>query len=402
MTTRRDLTTAEHAWSLLEPHLTPLPIETVTRRNAWRQVLATGIEARLDVPAQDVSAMDGYAVGAGELPQSLPVDGTIAAGDAPEQNLTPGHAARIMTGAPLPAGADRIIPIELTDGGTSTVQFEGDTASGAHIRRRAEVVAAGAPLLSPGTAITPGAIAALATHGIATLEVHRAPTVAIITTGDEVVPPDVSPRPGQLRDSHTDFLLAAGRGLALDFDSLGIAADDPDALAERVSSGMRSDVLIIGGGVSKGAYDWVASTLTNCGCELLFHGVAIQPGKPLLVAHHAEGIVFGLPGNPNSLMATFSLFVRPAIRRLLGHDDRFWGSAIEGELAAAVPGSRDRDRFLPARVTYRDNRAMLDPISAQGSHDMNAFAVAQALIRIPAGSEPKAAGDACSWQLLET
>lgn len=345
--------------------------------------------------------MDGYAVGPAPTPNELPIAATIAAGEEPGFELQAATAVRIMTGAPVPAGTDRVVPVELTDGGADRVLFHETTASGAHIRRRGEIVRAGRQLLEAGTVVTPGAMAALATHGISTVLVYRRPTVAVVTTGDEVVPPGVEPLPGQLRDSHTDFLLAAGRGLGVEFDSLGISADDPSSLAERVSSGMRSDVLIVGGGVSMGAYDHVESVLEECGCEILFHGVALQPGKPMLAAKHSGGLIFGLPGNPNSVMATFSLFVRPALRRLLGHDDGFWRFATEGVLADTIPGAKARDRFLPARLLPGDGPPRLEPIGARGSHDMNAFAVAQALIRIPAGASPKTAGDTCSWQPLE-
>jgi len=400
LSTTADPIRPEEAWRRLEPFLAPLPGEVVARRRSWRRVLAAPLDARTDVPAHDVAAMDGYAVGPAPQP-TLPVAATIAAGDAPGFELHPRTAVRIMTGAPVPEGADRVVPVELTDGGTERVVLRDGTPSGAHIRRRGEVVRAGQPLLATGTVVTPGALATLATHGIPMVLVHRQPTVAVVTTGNEVVPPGVEPRSGQLRDSHTDFLLAAGRGLGLEFDSLGISADDPAVLAERISSGMRSDVLIVGGGVSMGAFDWVASVLERTGCELLFHNVAMQPGKPLLAARHAGGLVFGLPGNPNSVMATFSLFVRPALRRLLGYDDGFWRCATQGVLAGALPGAAARDRFLPARLVAGDGPARLAPIAVRGSHDMNAFAAAQALIRIPAGSAPKAAGDPCSWQLLE-
>jgi molybdopterin molybdotransferase len=391
----------EEAWRAVEAHLAPLPSEVVARRSAWRRVLAADIDARVDVPAQDVSAMDGYAVAAEPTTAMLPVAGTVAAGDKPGFRLDPETAVRIMTGAPVPAGADRVVPLELTDGGTESVEFVRMTASGAHIRRHGEVIRKGERLLKAGTVVAPGTLAALATHGVSSVEVHRCPTVAVVTTGDEVVPPSIRPRPGQIRDSHTDFLLAAGRGLGIDFDSLGIAADAPDTLAERISSGMRSDVLIIGGGVSKGAFDWVEHTLETCGTELLFHNVSIQPGKPLLAAHHEGGLVFGLPGNPNAVMATFALFVRPALRRLLGYEDGFWYFAIGGTLAGSLPGAKDRDRFIPARLVGGTGGALLEPIAAQGSHDMNAFARADALVRVVAGSEPRAAGDPCSWQALE-
>lgn len=392
----------EEAWRRLEPCLTALPGELVARRHSWRRVLARDLTARIDVPAHDVSAMDGYAVRAPGLGESLPVAGTVAAGDPPGHLVTAGTAWRIMTGAPMPQGADRVVPIELTDGGTARVTLRQLPRPGAHVRRRAEVVRAGDALLPAGTVCTPAVLANLATHGITTLEVHGAPRVAVVTTGDEVVPPEVEPEPGQLRDSHTDFLLAAGRGLGLTFESLGIAADHADILYERISSGLASDVLIVCGGVSKGAFDWVADTLRRCGCELLFHNVSLQPGKPMLAARHASGLVFGLPGNPNSVMVTFALFVRPALRRLLGYDDGFWSAAAEGVLSDSLPAAADRDRFIPARVRPRaDGPAGIEPIAVRGSHDMSSFAAAEALVRVRAGDPARRAGARCSWQALE-
>jgi molybdopterin molybdotransferase len=396
-----DWITPEEAWRRLERHLRPLPGELETRRRSWRRVMARDLAARIDVPAQDVSAMDGYAVGESATTGALPVRGTIAAGDAPGATLEPGTALRIMTGAPFPAGADRVVPIELTDGEVERVTLHDIPAAGSHVRRRGEVVRAGEPLLPAGTICSPAVLGNLATHGITTLEVHRAPRVAVVTTGDEVVPAEVEPEAGQLRDSHTDFLVAAGRGLGLSFDSLGIAADSQDALHERISSGMGSDVLIIGGGVSKGAYDWVADTLDRCGCDLLFHGVALQPGKPMLAAIHAGGLVFGLPGNPNSVMVTFALFVRPALRRMLGYEDGFWAASRDGVLTSGLAGARDRDRFVPARVLAGDGRPRIEPISVRGSHDMQSFARAEALVRVRAGDAARAEGDPCSWQPLE-
>jgi len=397
----QDLISPEAAWRLLEPHLEPLPCTLVTRRRSWRRVLARDLQARVDVPGLDVSAMDGYAVGPDALPGRLPVVGTIAAGDRPGWRLEAATTVRIMTGAAVPTGADRIVPLELTDRGEREVTLLEITEAGAHIRRRGEVIRQGDPLLPAGSLVSATAIATLATHGVATLEVHRPPSVAVVTTGDEVVPPSVEPGPGQLRDSHTDFLLAAGRGLALDFDSLGIASDDPDALAERISSGMRFDVLILGGGVSKGAFDWVANTLERCGCEILFHHVAIQPGKPLLAAKHPGGLVFGLPGNPNAVMVTFALFVRPALRRLMGLPDGFWQAARRRILSAPLAGAGRRDIFVPATVTAAADHDRLRPVPVIGSHDMNAFARAQALIRVPAGSARRDTGEPCTWLPLE-
>jgi molybdopterin molybdotransferase len=387
----------EEAWRRLEPFLEPLPTERLARRLAGGRVLAEPTAATVDVPPADVSAMDGYAVAGEVAGRRLPVAGTVAAGDPPGRSCPPGSAVRIMTGAAVPTGTDRVVPVELSDGGAETVAFTAGVAAGAHIRRRAEIVAAGDPLLPAGTVITPGALSLLATHGIRELAVHRAPSVRLLVTGDEVVPPDTEPRPGQLRDSHTDFLLAAVRGTGLELENLGIAPDRRAALAEAVTRGLEADVLLLTGGVSMGEYDHVEAVLGELGCTLLFDAVAIQPGKPLVAAHHPGGLVFGLPGNPGSVMAAFWLFVRPALRRLMGHADGFWHGALDGVLAAPLPGAKGRDRFLPAAVEVVDGTGRVRPITSRGSHDLMATAGGDALVRVPAGAEPAEAGGRCEF-----
>jgi molybdopterin molybdotransferase len=379
--------------------VSPLAAETVARRAAAGRVLAGELAATVDVPAADVSAMDGYAI-AGEIRpgETLPVAGTVAAGDPPGFALTPGTAARIMTGAPVPRGADRVVPIERTDGGREQVTFRGGqsgTAPGEHVRRRGEILRAGDPLLPAGARLTPGALALLATHGHAEVPVHRSPSVAVLATGDEVVPPEATPAPGQLRDSHTDFLLAAGATLGLGFTPLGIAPDRVDALRELVRQGLRSDVLLLCGGVSMGEFDLVEGVLAGLGCEAVFDGVAVQPGKPLVFAVHPGGIVFGLPGNPASVMVSFWLFVRPALRRLMGRDDSWWGSAVAGTLTAPLPAGPPRDRFLPAAAEARDGELRVTPFPPKGSHDLASFGRGNALLRLRAGAAPARAGDRC-------
>jgi molybdopterin molybdotransferase len=219
----------------------------------------------------------------------------------------------------------------------------------------------------------------------------------VLVTGDEVVSPDRRPGPGQLRDSHTDFLLAAGRSIGLRFDSLGIAPDRREALGEAIAEGLEADVLLLTGGVSKGEYDYVAGVLEERGCRTLFDSVAIQPGKPFVAAHHDRGLVFGLPGNPASVMACFWLFVRPALRRLMGLPDGYWQGALEGTLVAPLPGAKGRARFLPAEVTTVAGRHQVRPGQSRGSHDLMAYSHGASLVRIPAHAEPLGAGDACRF-----
>lgn len=390
----------DEAWQRIAARLAPLPSEPLPRRRALGRVLAHPLTATVDVPGLDVSAMDGYAL-PGPVPpgEPRPVAGTVLAGDPPGFELRPPAVVRIMTGAPVPLGADRVVPVEQTDGGKETVVFRAEVPAGAHIRRRGEVLRTGDLLLPAGTLLTPGALGLIATHGHPEVPVHRAPKVAILTTGDEVVPPEAEPAPGQLRDSHTDFLLAAGERLGLHFESLGIAPDRVDELKALAERGLRSDVLLLCGGVSMGELDLVEGVLGELGCRAHFDAVAIQPGKPLVFATHANGFVFGLPGNPASVMVAFWLFVRPALRRLMGVEDHWW-NGLTGTLTAPLPGSKSRDRFLPAEVEVKDGRLIVTPRSPKGSHDLAAFGVGTALVRVRGGAEPADPGAGCEVLLL--
>jgi molybdopterin molybdotransferase len=409
----------EEAWERIAARLSPLAGVRTPRREAAGRVLAEALTATVDVPAADVSAMDGYAL-AGEVTpgERRPVVATIAAGDPPGLALPAGTAARIMTGAPMPLGADRVVPVEATRAvpletvrdlaaeaagpveHLAAVELLAAAARGEHVRCRGEVLRAGDPLLPAGSLLTPGALALVATHGYAEVPIHRAPAVAVLPTGDEVVPPERVPGPGQLRDSHTDFLLAAGGALGLRFTPLGIAPDRPDELTARVAAGMAAaDVLLICGGVSMGEFDLVEGALERLGCRRHFDAVAIQPGRPLVFATHPGGVVFGLPGNPASVMVGFWLFVRPSLARLAGRDDAWWRPSVPATLAAPLPGAAAaRDRFLPAEVAWGaapDGGPLARPLPPKGSHDLAAYARGTALVRVRAGAPPAPAGARC-------
>lgn len=408
----------QDAWNRLLPTLAPLPPETVSRRRAGGRVLAEDLSATVDVPAHDVSAMDGFALaGAPEPGEVRPVAGRVVAGDPPGFELPPGSAVRIMTGAPVPPAADTVIQVEWTETirdadeeGTDRerVRFQKAPEVGANIRLRGEVLRTGDPLLPAGTVLTPQALSLLATHGVGDVPVHGIPRMAILATGDEVVPADQTPEPGQLRNSNTDYLLAAGKALGLEPIPLGIAPDAPDALRRLVEDGLaRSDVLCITGGVSMGELDFVGSTLVELGYETLFEKVAVQPGKPLVaaVSKNPERTdrarwVFGLPGNPASVLVTFRLFVQPALRILSGLRDGYLTDLLAGVLEAPLPGAKGRDRFLPATIRIDRGRYLVTPHPPMGSHDLSAYGVGNALVRIPARAEPAEPGNACEILLL--
>ncbi|MEM9554531.1 MAG: gephyrin-like molybdotransferase Glp [Acidobacteriota bacterium] len=402
----------EDAWNRIETELAlgepeetsrPARVE-VTRGEALGRVLAEPVAATLDQPFADVSSMDGFAL-AGPVTRGavLPVVGESAAGHPPTRSLSAGEAMSIMTGAMLPGGADRVVPVERIERvdadaprpSSPAVRIDDEPAAGTFVRRQGEVVRRGDPLLEVDTLLTPAALSLLASHGVARVAVRRAPTVAVLATGDEVVPADDEPAAGQLRDSNSPFLAAALSTLGLVGTSLGIAPDRRDALAERIRAGLEHDVLLLCGGVSKGEYDFVEDELDALGCRRLFDAVAVQPGKPLVVARHARGWVFGLPGNPASVMTTFWLFVRPLLRRLLGRRDGFWHGAVPARAGSALPPTAGRDRFLPATVHRAGDRLEALPTVPRGSHDVSATARATALLRLPAHSAALPAGSRC-------
>jgi len=328
--------------------------------------------------------------------------GRVAAGEAPTAPLRAGCAVRIMTGAPLPEGADRVVPVEDTDGGRDTVEVRRPPVAGAHVRRRGEIHRAGDPLLAAGDPLTPGALALLAAHGILEAEVHPSPRVAILVTGDEVVPPETTPGPAQIRDSHTAFLTAAAAAAGAHVTHLGLARDEPADLRARLASGLGADLLLATGGVSRGELDFVEPILAELGFRPLFDRIAIQPGQPMAASVLTRSgrpplLALGLPGNPASAMVCFWLFARPALRRLQGLPaGGFWEGALDAVATAPLPSAGNRDRFLPARLVASDGTLRATPLAPRGSHDLGAFAQGTGLVRIPAGSAAAPAGSRCS------
>lgn len=397
----------ELAWERLLSSLTPLAPHRVERRLAAGRVLAEGLVATSDLPPCDLAALDGFAL-AGDAPVDgwYPIAGTRFAGDAGDagdDKLAPGMALRIMTGAAVPPGADRVVGVEETITEGDRMRATAVPAAGAAIRRRGEVVRRDAALLPAGTLLTPAALALLASQGIGEVTIHRPPRLALQLTGNEIVPPSATPQAGQLRDSHSDFLLAELARLGLGVRELGIARDEPETLQNSLARGLEgTDVLLCCGGVSMGEADFLVPVLARLGFETIFHGVAIQPGKPLLAARRGAQLVFGLPGNPASVMVAYWLFVQPALRRLMGASAGFWDTALPGRLGAALGAGKRRDRFVPATWGRSVGGPVLLPISPQGSHDLLAFGQATALVRIRAGAASAATGAACEWLGLDS
>ncbi|MGH9399243.1 MAG: molybdopterin molybdotransferase MoeA, partial [Thermoanaerobaculia bacterium] len=301
------------ALAIIDRETRPAGQERIALEEAAGRILASPLASDVDWPPFDTSAMDGYAVlvrdAAGKGASAAERPGVVGAGDPPPAGLTPGETVRIMTGAPLPPGTEAVVPVEQVERRGGRVVFSAAAQAGAHLRRRGESVAAGAPLLQPGMSLTPGRIALAALAGADPIAVYRRPRIAIAATGKELVDASQIPGPGQLRDSNGPMLAALCRARGLAPRLLPRVPDDAGHLArlfEDASSG-QLDVLITSGGVSAGDFDLVPAEAVRQGFEMLFHGVAVRPGKPVAFARRGELLWFGLPGNPVSASVCFHL-----------------------------------------------------------------------------------------------
>ena len=343
----------------------PLPPVRVELDAARGLVLAEDVLTVTDTPPFDNSAMDGYAVirsdllGASVLnPITLPVVADLAAGTADNPRLVPGQVARIMTGAPIPDGADAIVPIEDTDQGTDLVTIVAAPAVAAHVRRAGEDAHAGDRVLAAGSVLWPARVAAAASAGTSTVLVHPAPRVAVISTGSELVTPGSPTRRGQIPDSNS-FLLSAAVAEAGGIPvRIGAVPDDENVLrAVLAELAGTVDVIVLSGGVSVGAYDVVKAVLKPLG-TVHFGPVKMQPGKPQGFGHwpttdNVPGpLIFALPGNPVSAYVSFEVFVRPALRRLLGHAT-LHRRTVTATVADGWNSPPGRAQYMPVIVTYR-------------------------------------------------
>lgn len=359
---------------------------------AQDQVLRAAQESRWILPPWDNSAMDGFALRAADIPGDLPIAGVVAAGDAPGKVLAESSCLKIMTGAPVPTGANTVVMREDVAESDGRAYFSAAPIFGANIRRAGEDVALGTTLINAGALLGPGELGLLAAQGIEHVPVTRKPRVAILSTGDELVPLGTTPRPGQIVSCNAITLAAQVReagGIPI------IAGIVPDSLASTVRS-LRSlsdyDVLLTSGGVSVGDFDHVKDAFAEVGIGLDFWKVAIKPGKPLAFGVRENGqLVFGLPGNPASSMVSFELFVRPAIRKLLGHA-RIERSILRAELAEDIGKAPGRAHYLRAQLEQRGDKLIARPLGKQGSGMLRSMVSVDGLIEVPAESGNVSAG----------
>jgi molybdopterin molybdotransferase len=326
------------ALSAMLPAFTPVGVERVQLHQAQGRFLAEPEPARFDLPPFDNSAMDGYAVRAADLaaagpetPVSLSVRGESRAGGPTPGSLPAGAAMRIFTGAPMPPGADAIVPQEQTrpgasrDGGDPMVAVHAEPPPvGAHLRARGSDLRTGEPMVPEGVALGPGEIGLIASQGIAAVSVHRRPLVAIVSTGDELRDVTDPPRPGSIVNSNAYALAAQVRDAGGEPWILPNVPDEMEATLATLREALRADVVLTCGGVSVGDYDLTKDAFAQLGIDADFWKVRIKPGKPLTFGRAGDGTpVVGLPGNPVSAMVTFDVFVRPGLRRMLGDPKPF-------------------------------------------------------------------------------
>ena len=372
------------ALDIVLKHTPSLGVEEVPLTEVLGRVLAEDVRTDVDLPPFDRSAMDGYAVRASDVAQApvvLEVAGQIRAGQWPDQRLPPGQAVQVMTGAPVPAGATAVQPVEKTraiDGGRRVEILE-PVATGSHIARQGAEGHAGDEVLARGVTIDPASVAVLASVGKAKVLVGRRPTVSILITGDELVDVWDQPTRGRIRNSNGYALMAQARWAGAEARALGVVPDQAPRIAEAVRAGFAADVLVISGGVSAGAFDLVEEVLARFDVGFLFTKVAIKPGAPLVFGRRGDKLVFGLPGNPVSAQVTFDLFVRAALLRMQGARV-VTRPQVEVELLESVTNRSGRRNHLPARVHLDGGRLVAAPLRSVGSADVVAHARANALV----------------------
>jgi molybdopterin molybdotransferase len=383
----------EEARSAILAEARPLSAERRRLADVSGLVLAEDIVASHDVPPFDNSTMDGFAVKAADIagassvnPVTLKVVMLIPAGYPAQARLEAGEAARIMTGAVLPEGADAVVRSESTESAGDSVRVFQPVGVGASIRRAGADVSAGARVLSAGAVLGPAEVAMAAGLGYPTLAVHRLPRVAFISTGSELVEVDQPIGPGQIRSSNGFAVQAQCREMGIEADILGIAPDEHDLTKAMMAGGLEYDVLLTSGGVSVGDFDLVKDIQDELGVERRLWGVSMKPGRPLAFGVRGDTLVFGLPGNPVATMVSFELFVRPALMKLMGHR-KVVRPTRRAVVAEDIPAKDEYTLVVRVRAWREDEVWRVSSTGPQGPGMMRAMIGVNGLAFVPGGSQ---------------
>jgi len=394
----------EEALEIVLSNLPERKVEQVSFQSSLRRVLAESLSATCDIPPFDRSAMDGYAVAAKDAagaPVELDVAGESRAGGGMPDTLPSGQAMSIMTGAPVPTGADAVQIVEecrLSDNGLKVTILK-PVKPRENIASQGSEAALGEIVLKTGHRVGPAEIAVMATFGYEQVKVWKNPSVAIFATGDELVEIDQVPRPDQIRNSNAYCLKGQLDYMGLESEYLGIVKDNKEALREKMVLGLQRDVLIITGGVSMGEYDFVKDVFEELELDILFSKVAIKPGKPTVFARKGETLIFGLPGNPISALVTFECFVRPALSSLCGMAQPEL-HRMKGELLADMRQSSGRMAFFPAWVYWDEGGLKVEPLRWKSSADIIGFTGANATYIFPRNRDHLKKGEVVEVMLL--
>jgi molybdopterin molybdotransferase len=378
----------EQAVRIIARETDSLGSESVAIKDAVGRILAEDVIADMDMPPFDRSQMDGFALRAADSLNSdlsLQIVGESAAGKGWDGTLKNGETVRIMTGAPVPKGADAVQKIELITESDGSIATQEPTAKGRYIVKRGTEIRSGKRVLKKGDEITARNIAIPAAFGYGKIRVAQRPRVSILATGSEIVAIDAKPNADQIRNSNSVMLQAMASASGCEPKGLPTAGDDIGSLRRAISKAVkRSDILITTGGVSVGKYDLTKAALLELGAEMFFERVRLKPGKPTVFARLGEALVFGLPGNPVSAAVTFRLFIKPAFDKMLGRRTQKETYAV---LATKVKAPAERDTYMPGKLGIEKNGVQtVEPQKWHGSSDFIGFAGADGLIVIPRGT----------------
>ncbi len=399
--------TVEEALDQILPNIQPLGTEKVSILEALGRVIAEDIDANRDIPPLDNSGMDGYAVRSGDIrgadpnhPVRLEVIEDLPAGFISNKTVRRGEAIRIMTGAPIPKGADAVIPVEHTKKEDRSVSIFQTVLPGGYIRRAGEDVKKGERVVSTGDLIRSAEVGMLASVGRSFVSVYQRPMVAILCTGEELVDVDGALEDGKIVSSNSYTLAAQVKDCGAVPVQLGIAKDRKEEIKEKLLHGLRADLLVSSAGVSVGDYDFVKDVLNDLGMKMFFWKVAMKPGMPLAFGAIQGKPVFGLPGNPVSSMVSFEQFVRPSLLKMMGHRQIF-RPVIEAILKEDIHKEPGKRHFVRALVTFEGDHYLVTTTGAQGSGILRSMVKANGLIIIPESQEMVRAGEKVRVQLLD-
>jgi molybdopterin molybdotransferase len=398
-TPTRELLSIEEAQELVLARVEPLPTETVSVEDAVGRVLAEPASAAIDLPPFDSSAMDGFALRSDDTPGTLPVPFRIAAGAPAERSLAPGEAMGIATGGAVPKGADAVIPLEYVVDNDNTIEIAEVVKAGANIRLTGGDLRRGAVVVEAGVRLGGAQVAALSAAGVAEVRVSQRPRAAVLATGSELRRPGEPLEPGQIYDANGVLIEAQLASAGAAVERLSTVSDDEDAHRTALELGLGADVLVTSGGVSVGPHDLVRRIEAELGVEEVFWGVSVKPGKPISFGVREGRLVFGLPGNPVSVLVGFELFVRPAVLALQGVVDplpRFERGRLGGELERN-PG---RDELVRGRLSFDDEGPLVEPLPGRESHMIARAALADALVLVRRGEDRLHPGDSIEFLRL--